>query len=93
MLSRLPGACLLCLDEVYADFVDEADLPFIDSDHPYLIGFWTFSEVYGFAVARVGYVLRNRTIGTAFNKIGNHFGLSRLGQVVALTALSDHQHQ
>ena len=33
MLSRLPEGCLLCLDEAYADFVDEVDLPVIDVEH------------------------------------------------------------
>ena len=93
MLSRLPEGCLLCLDEAYADFVDEVDLPVIDIEHPHLIRFRTFSKAFRLAGARVGYALTNRVLATAFNKIRNHFGMSRLGQVAALAALNDYQHQ
>ena len=41
----------------------------------------------------MGSALTNRVLATAFNKIRNHFGMSRLGQVAALAALNDYQHQ
>ena len=92
MLEDLPEGCLLCLDEAYADFVEERELPVFDANHPQLIRFRTFSKAYGLAGVRVGYAITNAPLATAFNKVRNHFGMNRLGQVAALAALSDTAH-
>ena len=92
MLEELPEGCLLCLDEAYADFVEESELPVFDVNHPQLIRFRTFSKAYGLAGVRVGYAITNAPLATAFNKVRNHFGMNRLGQVAALAALSDTVH-
>ena len=50
----------------------------------------TFSKAYGLAGARVGYAIAHADLATAFDKIRNHFGLSRISQAGALAALEDH---
>jgi histidinol-phosphate aminotransferase len=49
----------------------------------------TFSKGYGMAGARVGYAIGHPDIINAFNKVRNHFGMSRIGQAGALAALMD----
>jgi|EP01043_Picozoa_sp_COSAG02_P021370 histidinol-phosphate aminotransferase len=50
----------------------------------------TFSKAYGLAGARVGYAIAHADLANAFDKIRNHFGLSRISQAGALAALEDH---
>lgn len=50
----------------------------------------TFSKAYGLAGARVGYAIAHADLAAAFDKIRNHFGLSRISQAGALAALEDH---
>ncbi len=49
----------------------------------------TFSKAYGMAGARVGYALGHPDLIDAFNRIRNHFGMSRIAQAGALAALGD----
>jgi histidinol-phosphate aminotransferase len=49
----------------------------------------TFSKGYGLAGARVGYAITNPELALAFDKIRDHFGMSRVSQAGALAALSD----
>jgi histidinol-phosphate aminotransferase len=93
MVSDLPDGCLLCLDEAYADFVDEDELPAIPADHPQVIRFRTFSKAYGLAGIRIGYAITNAPLADAFNRIRNHFGVNIIGQAAALAALDDTAHQ
>jgi histidinol-phosphate aminotransferase len=88
MVARLPGGCLLCLDEAYADFAPEA-LPPIDVDEPRVIRMRTFSKAHGMAGARVGYALGQPELIAAFDRVRNHFGVNALGMAGALAALAD----
>ncbi|HET9067196.1 MAG TPA: aminotransferase class I/II-fold pyridoxal phosphate-dependent enzyme, partial [Amaricoccus sp.] len=74
MVARLPGGCLLCLDEAYADFAPEA-LPPIDVDEPRVIRMRTFSKAHGMAGARIGYALGRPELIAAFDRVRNHFGV------------------
>ncbi|MDF0599936.1 pyridoxal phosphate-dependent aminotransferase [Psychromarinibacter sp. C21-152] len=89
MLARLPQGTLLVLDEAYAQFLPEGAQPRIAVDDPRAIRFRTFSKAYGMAGARVGYGLGAAPLITAFNKVRNHFGMSRISQAGALAALED----
>ncbi len=92
MLDRLPDGCLLVLDEAYAQFLPDSALPRIAADDPRVIRFRTFSKAYGLAGARVGYGIAGAGLVTAFNKVRNHFGMSRISQAGALAALADQDH-
>jgi histidinol-phosphate aminotransferase len=88
-LDLLPGGCVLALDEAYVDLAPPGTAAPIDPDDPRVIRFRTFSKGYGLAGARVGYAIAARPLATAFDKVRNHFGMSRVSQAGALAALAD----
>lgn len=91
LIEALPGDCVLCLDEAYADFAPpEAVLP-LDVSEPRVIRMRTFSKAHGMAGARVGYALGEAGLIAAFDRVRNHFGVNRLAQVGALAALADRE--
>lgn len=51
----------------------------------------TFSKGYGMAGARVGYAITNPELAVAFDKVRDHFGMSRISQAGALAALADQE--
>jgi histidinol-phosphate aminotransferase len=89
MVANLPDHTLLILDEAYADLAPPGTVPTIAPDHPQVIRMRTFSKGYGLAGARVGYALTNPDLATAFDKVRDHFGMSRASQAGALAALQD----
>ncbi len=89
MAANMPDGTVLVLDEAYGQFLPPGDLPRIDASSPNLIRFRTFSEAYGMAGARVGYGIGHPDLIGAFNKVRNHFGMSRVSQAGALAALAD----
>ena len=89
MVANLPHHALLILDEAYADLAPPGTVPDIPADHPQVIRLRTFSKGYGLAGARVGYAITNPELALAFDKIRDHFGMSRISQAGALAALAD----
>lgn len=88
MVAQLPERAMLVLDEAYAEFAGMALLP-IDVSRPNVIRFRTFSKAYGMAGARVGYALAHADVAGAFDRICNHFGMTRISVAGALAALED----
>ena len=88
-LDTLPDGTLLVLDEAYADFAPAADLLPLDLSDPRLIRMRTFSKAHGLAGARVGYAIGHRDTIRAFDKVRNHFGVTRPSQDAAMAALAD----
>jgi len=88
LMNRLPDGALLVLDEAYGEYAPE--LAPLDVTRPNLIRFRTFSKAYGMAGARVGYGIAHKEIAQRFDKIRNHFGMSRVSVAGALAALADH---
>lgn len=89
MVANLPDHTLLILDEAYADLAPPGTVPTIPADHPQVIRMRTFSKGYGMAGARVGYAITNPDLALAFDKVRDHFGMSRVSQAGALAALAD----
>lgn len=89
MVANLPDHALLILDEAYADLATPGTVPQIAADHPQVIRMRTFSKGYGLAGARVGYAITNPDLALAFDKVRDHFGMSRISQAGALAALQD----
>jgi histidinol-phosphate aminotransferase len=89
MVANLPDNTLLILDEAYADLAPPGAVPVIAADHPQVIRMRTFSKGYGLAGARVGYAVTNPELALAFDKVRDHFGMSRISQAAALAALED----
>jgi histidinol-phosphate aminotransferase len=88
-VKRVPDGCLLVLDEAYVDLAPAGTAPRIDPDDPRVIRLRTFSKAHGLAGARVGYGVGAPGLMAAFDKVRNHFGISRLSQAGALAALGD----
>src|SRR5690606_33607082 len=86
MIARLPGGCLLCLDEAYADFAPEGALPPLDVGEPRVIRMRTFSKAHGMAGARIGYALGHPELIAAFDRVRNHFGVNAIAMAGALAA-------
>ena len=88
-LESLPDGTLLVLDEAYIEFAPDGTAPRIDANDPRVIRMRTFSKAYGMAGARVGYGIGAPELIKSFDKVRNHFGMSRIGQTGALAALED----
>lgn len=89
LIAELPPETLLILDEAYSDTAPEGTLPPIDVTNTQVIRYRTFSKAYGLAGARIGYALGDPEIIAAFDKVRNHYGINRVGQLGALAALHD----
>ncbi|AUC54551.1 histidinol-phosphate aminotransferase [Sagittula sp. P11] len=88
-LDHLPDGCVLALDEAYIEFAPDGTSPDLDPEDPRVIRFRTFSKAHGMAGARIGYAVGAQGLIKAFDKIRNHFGMSRLSLAGALAALQD----
>lgn len=89
MTAQVPEGTLMVLDEAYADFAPDAAIPPMRPEDPRVIRMRTFSKAYGLAGARVGYAIGPAPLIRAFDKVRNHFGMSRISQAGALAALAD----
>ena len=92
MVEAVPDGTLLVLDEAYIEFAPRGTAPVIDPDDPRVIRLRTFSKAYGMAGARVGYAIGAAPLIAGFDKVRNHFGMSRISQAGALAALADTDH-
>lgn len=88
-IAEVPEETLILLDEAYCETAPEGTLPALDIGRPNLIRTRTFSKAYGLAGMRVGYAVGEAGLIRAFDKVRNHFGVTRLSQVAALAALGD----
>lgn len=88
-MADLPEGTLLVLDEAYIDCAPPGTALPLPIDDPRVIRMRTFSKAHGLAGARVGYALGAPDLIEAFNKVRNHFGMSRLSLAGALAALDD----
>jgi histidinol-phosphate aminotransferase len=92
MIANLPQGALLMLDEAYGEFAPEVTLPPLDVSNPNVLRFRTFSKAYGMAGMRLGYAIGHQDLIKAFDKIRNHFGVTRMAQAAGLAALADQEH-
>jgi len=88
-LDLVPDGTTLVLDEAYIDLAPPDTAPRIDPSDPRVIRMRTFSKGHGLAGARVGYAIGATPLIAAFDRVRNHFGMSRMGQAGALAALAD----
>ncbi len=92
LISALPGGTMLLLDEAYSDTAPSDAIPPLDVSNPQVLRFRTFSKAYGLAGARVGYAMGEATLIQSFEKVRNHYGMNRAGQLGALAALADQSY-
>lgn len=89
LIDRVPDGTLLIADEAYADTAPAAAIPPLDVSNPSVLRMRTFSKAYGMAGVRVGYAIGEAGVIKAFDKVRNHFDVSRIAQAGAIAALGD----
>lgn len=89
LIDGTPDGCLLVLDEAYSDTAPADAIPPLDLTNPSVLRFRTFSKAYGMAGVRVGYCLGHADVIRHFDKIRNHFDVTRMSQAGAMAALAD----
>ncbi len=89
LIDHVPDGTVLMLDEAYNEFAPDGTVPALDASNLRVLRFRTFSTAYGMAGVRVGYALGHPDVISAFDKIRNHFGITRMGQAGAMAALAD----
>ena len=87
--DAIPADTLIILDEAYGETAPAGTLPPIALMRPNLLRYRTFSKAYGLAGMRVGYAIGTPQAIAGFDRIRNHFGVTKLSQVAAVTALAD----
>jgi histidinol-phosphate aminotransferase len=89
LIDETSDETMLMLDEAYSEFAPPGTMPAIDGSRKNLLRFRTFSKAYSLAGMRVGYAIGHADVIKAFDKIRNHFGMSRLSQIAAVAAVQD----
>jgi histidinol-phosphate aminotransferase len=89
LIDAVPDTAMLLLDEAYIEFAPDDTAPALDVSRKNLLRFRTFSKAQGLAGIRVGYVIGHADIISAFDKIRNHFAISRISQAGAIAAIED----
>jgi histidinol-phosphate aminotransferase len=88
-VAAIPEETLIVLDEAYGETAPAGTLPPITLMRPNLLRYRTFSKAYGLAGMRVGYAIGTAQAVAAFDRIRNHFGVTKLSQIAAGAALAD----
>lgn len=88
-IEALPQTTMLVLDEAYGELGPASALPAVDVGRPNLVRMRTFSKAYGLAGIRCGYAFGEARVIRDFEKIRNHYGVSRMAQTAGLAALRD----
>lgn len=88
-IEALPETTMLILDEAYGETGPASAMPPIDTARPNVLRMRTFSKAYGLAGIRCGYAVGEALAIAYFEKIRDHYGVSRMAQIAGLAALSD----
>ena len=90
-LGRVPPDCLVVLDEAYAEYVRDPDVPDgleLYRDHPNLAVLRTFSKAYGLAGLRVGFLAGQEPVAEAVRKTLLPFAVNGIAQAAAIASLA-----
>lgn len=88
-IDEVPEETLVLLDEAYCETAPPGTLPPLDIARANVIRTRTFSKAYGLAGMRIGYAVGEAGFIKAFDKVRNHFGVTRASQAAAVAALGD----
>lgn len=88
-VDAIPSDTLVVLDEAYGETAPKGTMPPTGFKRPNLLRLRTFSKAYGLAGLRDGYCLGDPEILKGFDRIRNHFGVNKIGQIAAFAALAD----
>ena len=90
-LDRVPPECLVVLDEAYAEYVRDPDVPDglgLYRDRPNTAVLRTFSKAYGLAGLRVGFLVGHEPVATAVRKTLLPFSVNTIAQAAAIASLA-----
>jgi histidinol-phosphate aminotransferase len=90
-LDRVPPDCLVVLDEAYAEYVRDPDVPDgleLYRDRPNLAVLRTFSKAYGLAGLRVGFLAGHEPVAEAARKTLLPFTVNTIAQAAAIASLA-----
>jgi histidinol-phosphate aminotransferase len=90
-LDRVPGDCLVVLDEAYHEYVRDPQVPdglALYRDRPNLAVLRTFSKAYGLAALRVGFLVGHDPIAAAVRKVQLPFTVNAVAQAAAIASLA-----
>jgi len=91
-INRIPGSCLIVLDEAYFEYVDpQWAVNTIDwvRERKNLVVLRTFSKAYGLAGLRIGYGVAAPGVTQTIERVRDPFNVNSLAQVAAIAALGD----
>jgi histidinol-phosphate aminotransferase len=89
-LDRVPGDCLVILDEAYREFIRDPAVPDgveLYRDRPNVAVLRTFSKAYGLAGLRVGYAVAHPDVADAIRITNVPFSVSTIAQAAAVASL------
>jgi histidinol-phosphate aminotransferase len=90
-LGKVPGDCLVVLDEAYREYVRDETVPDgIDlyRDRPNVAVLRTFSKAYGLAGLRVGFLIGHPPVASAVRKTMLTFSVNSVAQAAAIASLA-----
>lgn len=90
-LDRVPGDVLVAIDEAYAEFVRDPEVPDgveVYRDRPNVVVLRTFSKAYGLAGLRVGYAVAHTAVADALRATAHPFSISDVAQQAAVASLA-----
>jgi histidinol-phosphate aminotransferase len=90
-LDRVPPDCLVILDEAYAEYVRDPDMPDgleLYRDRPNTAVLRTFSKAYGLAGLRVGFLVGHEPVAEAARKTLLPFAVNAIAQAAAIASLA-----
>lgn len=94
-LAHVRDDIIICVDEAYAEYIDDPDVPDGLEYAPYrnrLISLRTFSKIYGLAGLRIGYGITHKEITNYIDRVRPPFNVNRIAQIAAIAALDDQEH-
>jgi histidinol-phosphate aminotransferase len=89
-LGRVPGDCLVVLDEAYSEYVRDPDVPDglqLYRSRPNTAVLRTFSKAYGLAGLRVGFLVAHEPVTQAVRKTKLPFTVNALAEAAAIASL------
>ncbi len=90
-LAGVPPDCLVVIDEAYAEYVRDPDLPDgleLYASRPNVAVVRTFSKAYGLAGLRVGFLIGHEHVAAAIRKTMLPFTVNALAQAAAVASLA-----
>jgi histidinol-phosphate aminotransferase len=90
-LDRVPGDCLVVLDEAYREYIRDESVPDgtkLYRDRPNVAVLRTFSKAYGLAGLRVGFMIAHEPVADAVRKTMLPFTVNSLAQSAAIASLA-----